>query len=53
MNPAGIMLTGWQYIDGIWYYFHWSGPMQTGWQYINSAWYLWMLQEQCRQAGNW
>ena len=32
-------LTGWQKIDGVWYYFNSSGIMQTGWQKIGGVWY--------------
>lgn len=28
------MTTGWQYVNGNWYYMDASGAMKTGWQYI-------------------
>ncbi|MBR6897963.1 MAG: hypothetical protein IKN24_07310 [Lachnospiraceae bacterium] len=34
------MLTGWQKIDDIWYYFSNAGVMQTGWLKIGGSWYL-------------
>ena len=34
------MVTGWQKIDGDWYYFNGSGVKQTGWQRIGSTWYF-------------
>ncbi|PEM34626.1 choline-binding protein A, partial [Bacillus pseudomycoides] len=36
---SGAMQTGWQQINGAWYYFNSSGAMQTGWQQINGKWY--------------
>ena len=33
------MVTGWQKIDGSWYYFGAGGSMQTGWQKIGGKWY--------------
>ena len=33
------MLTGWQQINGRWYYFDGSGAMLTGWHYFNGRWY--------------
>ncbi|MGG3525977.1 hypothetical protein [Bacillus pseudomycoides] len=33
------MQTGWQAIDGKWYYFNGSGAMQTGWQLIKGVKY--------------
>ena len=39
------MLTGWQYLDGRWYYLkpYTGGPqgsLATGWNYINNKWYF-------------
>lgn len=34
------MTTGWQYVNGNWYYMDASGAMKTGWQYINGKWYF-------------
>jgi uncharacterized protein YkwD len=34
------MQTGWQKLDGVWYYFKASGAMQTGWAKIDGSWYL-------------
>ena len=33
------MLTGWQQIEGYWYYFNTSGAMQTGWLNDGGVWY--------------
>lgn len=38
-EATGDELTGWQNVDGIWYYMSHSGAMQTGWQFINGCWY--------------
>ena len=35
----GVSLTGWQRLDGTWYYFDGAGIMQTGWQNVNGNWY--------------
>ena len=35
----GLPVTGWQKIDGTWYYFDSSGYMQTGWKKIGSKWF--------------
>ena len=34
------MVTGWQFINGAWYYMDNNGYMLTGWQYINNRWYF-------------
>lgn len=39
MNDSGAMLTGWQYINGNWYYMNSGGAMLTGWQHIGGKWY--------------
>ena len=39
MADSGVMKTGWQKIDGVWYYFASSGAMQTGWQKVGGVWY--------------
>ena len=39
MDGSGHMLTGWQRINGTWYYMNGSGAMLTGWQRINGTWY--------------
>ena len=39
MNGSGEMQTGWQFINGAWYYMSSSGAMQIGWQQINGTWY--------------
>ena len=40
-NKEGYMVTGWQYIDGKWYYFDkTNGDMVTGWVYDNGCWYF-------------
>ena len=33
------MVTGWQEIGGVWYYFSSSGVMKTGWLQQGSVWY--------------
>ena len=39
-NDRGYMVTGWQHIDGTWYYFDkTNGDMKTGWVYDNGYWY--------------
>lgn len=42
--PEGSMATGWQLVDGRWYYLNPSaegtqGAMVTGWQKIGEKWY--------------
>lgn len=44
-DSNGYMLTGWQYLDGRWYYLkpYTGGPqgsLATGWNYINDKWYF-------------
>ena len=39
MKGSGEMQTGWQKVNGIWYYMKGSGAMQTGWQKVNGVWY--------------
>ena len=40
-NKRGYMVTGWQHIDGKWYYFDTqSGAMCKGWIYVNKYWYF-------------
>lgn len=39
MNESGAMLTGWLWLNNVWYYTDPSGAMLTGWQYINGKWY--------------
>ena len=34
-----MLVTGWQSIDGNWYYFAKGGAMQTGWQKLGTKWY--------------
>ncbi|WP_166079268.1 N-acetylmuramoyl-L-alanine amidase family protein [Xiamenia xianingshaonis] len=36
----GAMLTGWQKVDGGWYYMGSDGAMQSGWAKVNGEWYL-------------
>ena len=39
-DSRGYMVTGWQHIDGTWYYFDkTNGDMKTGWVYDNGYWY--------------
>ena len=44
------MLTGWQKVDGKWYYLKPWGGMATGWQYIDNVWYY--LRSDGSLAGN-
>lgn len=44
LDSNGNMLSGWQYVDGNWFYLNqqhdgYFGKMLTGWQNINGAWY--------------
>lgn len=40
MAPDGHMLTGWQLVNGIWYYLGTNGAMVSdGWQAIDGQWY--------------
>ena len=31
MDPEGVMLTGWQKVDGVWYYLNPDDSMAVGW----------------------
>ena len=42
----GSRLTGFQQIDGSWYYFNFKGVMCTGWQNIRSHYRYFFLQKQ-------
>ena len=33
------MATGWQKVNGLWYYMNKSGAMQTGWRLVDDTWY--------------
>ena len=33
------MVTGWLYLDGVWYYLKDWGGMATGWMKVNGVWY--------------
>ena len=39
MDSSGAMRTGWQKIDGQWYYLQESGAMCTGWLQNGNSWY--------------
>lgn len=39
VGDDSLRVTGWQSIDGVWYYFDADGIMQTGWDLIDGAWY--------------
>ena len=39
LNVSSAARTGWQYINGTWYYFDSHGSKMTGWQYIGGKWY--------------
>ncbi|ASW42412.1 MBL fold metallo-hydrolase [Clostridium isatidis] len=43
--------TGWNYIDGNWYYIDSSGKLATGWKYWNKAWYY--LNADGKMATGW
>ena len=52
MDANGAMTTGWQYINGQWYYMDVNGIMTTGWQYIGGQWYYIAQVELWLQAGS-
>jgi 2',3'-cyclic-nucleotide 2'-phosphodiesterase (5'-nucleotidase family)/predicted extracellular nuclease len=31
--------TGWDYVDGKWFFYDKKGVMQTGWEFVNGKWY--------------
>ena len=39
VSSEEVVLTGWQQIDGEWYYYSEAGEALTGWQQINGKWY--------------
>jgi glucan-binding YG repeat protein len=39
-NEKGIVVTGWQTIDGETYYFNTDGKLVSGWKQINNKWYF-------------
>ena len=39
MNAGGSVVSGWQFIDGSWYYMDGNGRMQKGWQFIQGHWF--------------
>ena len=39
MDENGAMVTGWQLVNGSWYYMDKNGAMVTGWQLVNDSWY--------------
>lgn len=47
----GIKVTGWQKIDGRWFYFNSSGAMLKGWQQIGGKWYYFIVQGSVGQSG--
>lgn len=53
-----IDVTGWQKIDGIWYFFDSNGVMKTNWQKIDGKWYFFqpsgaMHTGWLQQGGSW
>jgi GH24 family phage-related lysozyme (muramidase) len=38
-ETSGILLTGWQQVEGKWYYLNSNGTMVTGWLKENDKWY--------------
>ena len=56
MNENGVMQTGWQQVNDIWYYFGEGGSMVTGWQEIGNTWYYFDSNGQMASdawIGNW
>ena len=60
LNLSSAARTGWQFLDGKWYYFDSNGVKKTGWQKIGGVWYYlsrWdngaMLTGWQRLDGNW
>ena len=56
MDGGGRMGTGWQKINGSWYYFVSSGAMKTGWQKVGGKWYYLDASGKMaanRWVGNW
>ena len=47
----GARVTGWQAIDGSWYYFDAAGTMRTGWQHLDGSWYY--LRDSGAMATGW
>lgn len=39
LTENGERKTGWQQLDGTWYYLNPDGVMQTGWQQLDGKWY--------------
>ena len=33
------MTTGWQFVNGVWYYLNPNGKMVTGWKLASGKWY--------------
>ena len=54
-NSVGYMQTGWQKINGSWYYFLGgdSGRMVTGWQSIGGKWYYFKPGDSGRMLTGW
>ncbi|MGK2348302.1 N-acetylmuramoyl-L-alanine amidase [Actinomyces sp. W5033] len=55
---AGKALTGWQRVDGAWYYLGADGLMRTGWQPVDGSWYYLsssgaMVTGWLQQGGSW
>lgn len=42
-TTTGSMVTGKQFIDGVWRYFRTSGTQATGWQFVNGYWNFYRL----------
>lgn len=38
-NDGSYTTSGWEYINGAWYYFDSQGWMMTGWIKVNDEWY--------------
>ena len=47
-KSSGTRVTGWQYIDNLWFYFRDSGTMATGWQWINGS--IYYFRENAKQG---
>ena len=49
----GKAQTGWQQINGKWYYFDESGTMLTGWHKIDGKWYYFNSNSEALDGSEW
>lgn len=47
----GVPQTGWQHVNGNWYYFNDNGNGRQGWQSINNRWYYFNPQTSSAETG--